>query len=118
MRTSDRKVNKSLENEIKRMLTQTFADISKAQNVDKFLKGFMTESEYETFAKRLAIAYWLKKGRSYANIKTNLKVSSATIASVQSMIDNPGFKEALKMIEADEWASQWSDKIKKFLPNV
>ena len=66
-------------------------------------------------AKRLAIAYWLKKGRSYQNIKNNLKVSSATIASVQSQMENPGFQLALKKIEADEWASNWSKKIKGFV---
>lgn len=116
MRTSDRKLNRSLGSEIKRMLNQTIVDISSENESDKFLTSFLTDSEYETFAKRLAIAYWLRKGRSYANIKTNLKVSSATIASVQAMVDKPGFAQALKKIEAEEWAGQWADKIKKFLP--
>jgi len=118
MRTSDKKLNKSLAAETKRMLNQTFADFSSAEQTDTFLENFLTQSEYETFAKRLAIAYWLKKGRSYANIKTNLKVSSATIASVQSMADKPGFKKAIERIEAEEWASVWAEKIKKFLPSV
>ncbi len=69
----------------------------------------------EVLAKRLAIAYWLKKGRSYNNIKNNLKVSSATIASVQSKTDNPGFQMALKNLEAEEWANVWEKKIKKFI---
>ncbi len=75
----------------------------------------MTESEYEAFAKRLAIAYWLRKGRSYSNIKQNLKVSSATIATVQSIMETEGFQLALKKIEAEEWASVWTKKIRKFI---
>ena len=57
----------------------------------------------------------LKKERSYENIKNNLKVSSATIASVQSMVGKPGFQLALKKIEAEEWASKWEEKIKKYI---
>lgn len=116
MRTSDRKLNPSLKKQVKQILNQAFADINSPREIDKFLSSFMTDSEYETFAKRLAIAYWLKKGRSYANIKTNLKVSSATIASVQAMAEKPAFQKVMKMLEADEWANQWSEKIKKFIP--
>lgn len=66
-------------------------------------------------SKRLAVAYWLKKGRSYENIKQNLKVSSATIASVQENFKKGGFQIVLKKLEAEEWANKWSVKIKKFV---
>ena len=56
-----------------------------------------------------------RKGRSYENIKQNLKVSSATVASIQSMLDKKGIKLALKKIEAEEWANLWSERIKKFV---
>ena len=91
------------------------ADLKGIKETDSFLTDFLTDSEYEVFAKRLAIAYWLKKGRSYNNIKENLKVSSATIAAVQSMMKRPGFALAIKKIEAEEWANVWSKKIKKFV---
>ena len=83
--------------------------------MEVFLSNFFTEAEIETFAKRLAVAYWLKKGRSYSNIRENLKVSSATIAEISSLLDNPGFSLAIKKIEAEEWANQWADKIKKLI---
>ena len=117
MRTSEKRLNKSLDNQIKQMLYQTFVDLGNSTDVSGFLDSFLTEAEHETFAKRLAIAYWLRKGRSYSNIKTNLKVSSATIASVQSMVEKPGFQKALKKLEAEEWASVWATRIKKFLPS-
>jgi uncharacterized protein YerC len=115
MRISEKKINPSLKKQIQEMFVQTLVDIRGIDDAKKFLEDFFTDSEYETFAKRLAIGYWLKKGRSYVNIKDNLKVSSATIASVQEMIAKDGFKEAIKRTEADEWANVWSEKIKKFV---
>lgn len=91
------------------------ADIRNQEDAQNFLRDFMKESELEIFAKRLAIVYWLRKGRSYSNIRKNLRVSSATIASVQQLMDKEGIKLAIKHIEADEWANKWSKKIKKFI---
>ncbi len=115
MRTSEKKLNPSLKKQIIQMLNQGIADLRDDGEVGKFLADFFNDSEHEAFAKRLAIAYWLKKGRSYNNIKENLKVSSATIATVQSDLQKPGFKLILKKIEAEEWANQWAEKIKKFI---
>ena len=115
MRTSDKNLNASLKKEIQNILAQTVADLRDINEAKTFLNDFFNESEYEALSKRLGIAYWLKKGRSYNNIKDNLKVSSATIASVQSTIDKPGIKLALKKIEAEEWANQWAERIKKFI---
>ena len=115
MRTSGKKLNPSLRTQIEKTLSQAIADLKDINEAGVFLNDFLTESEFEAFAKRLAVAYWLKKGRSYANIKDNLKVSSATVASVQSMMQKPGFKLILKRIEAEEWANQWAEKIKKFI---
>jgi len=116
MRTSERKINKTLKTQIQKVFAQTVCDFKGVENTQSFLKDFFTDSEYETFAKRLAVAYWLKKGRSYENIKENLKVSSATIATVQTMLAKEGFQKALQKIEAEEWASTWSERIKKFVP--
>jgi uncharacterized protein YerC len=115
MRTSDKQLNPSLKKQIKTTFAQMITDFKDISETKTFLNDFFNDSENETFAKRVAIAYWLKKGRSYNNIKDNLKVSSATIASVQSMMDKPGFKLALKKIEAEEWANVWAEKIKKFV---
>jgi len=115
MRISQQKLNPSLKKEIKRTLVLALSDFKGEKEVDLFLADFLTDSEFESFAKRLAIAYWLKKGRSYENIRKNLRVSSATIANVQSMMDKDGFKLALKKIEAEEWASAWAQKIQKVL---
>lgn len=116
MRTSDQKVNSSLKNQISKTFIQTISDLKGTHEVRSFFSDFFTESEIDTYAKRLAVAYWLRKGRSYTNIKDNLKVSSATIASVQEQMTKSGMKLALKKMEAEEWANQWADKIAKVLP--
>lgn len=113
MRSSSEKVNEILEAQIVNLLIQTIADI-KDQNTSKlFLYDFLSEAEIQLLSKRLAIAYWLKKGRSYENIKQNLKVSSATIASVQKQMSNKGFKWAIKNLEAEEWANKWHERFRK-----
>ncbi len=115
MRTSSNKLNDILKKQITKILAQVVSDIKTSDEAHQFLSDFFTEAEFESFSKRLAVAYWLKKGRSYTNIKNNLKVSSATIADVSSMMKKKGFEEAIKKLEAEEWANQWADKIKKFV---
>jgi uncharacterized protein YerC len=115
MRVSSQKINDILRNQINKTLSQVLTDIKDPEEMDKFLSDFLSESEYGILAKRLAIAYWLKKGRSYQNIKNNLKVSSATVASVQNEMSKEGYKKALKLMEADEWANVWAEKIKRFI---
>ena len=114
MRVSEEKLHPSLQNQIIKTLAQTLVDLKDLEEAETFLRSFFNENELETFAKRLSIAYWLKKGRSYTNIKQNLKVSSATIASTQSFSNKAGIQLALKKIEAEEWANVWAEKIKKF----
>jgi TrpR-related protein YerC/YecD len=114
MRRSDRKLNPSLKSQIDKTFAQLIADLKDLDEAYEFITDFFTESELETYSKRLATAYWLKKGRSYTNIKTNLKVSSATIAEVSSQQDTKGYKLAIKKMEAEEWANVWSEKIRKF----
>lgn len=115
MRTSDDRVNRTLDRQIVKTFAQTLADFKNSEEVTTFISDFFTESELETFSKRLAVAYWLKKGRSYVNIKNNLKVSSATIAEISSMRKTKGFELAIKKMEAEEWANVWSERIKKFV---
>lgn len=115
MRTSTHKLNPSFKSQLIKTFAQTLLDLEKPEEAEIFLKDFFNDAELETFAKRLAVAYWLKKGRSYGNIKQNLKVSSATVAAVQSFMEMPGFKLAIKKMEAEEWANVWAEKIKKFV---
>lgn len=115
MRVSKNKLNPILKKQIIETFVQTLEDLKNKNETEIFLKDFFNSVELETYTKRLAIAYWLKKERSYENIKNNLKVSSATIATVEKTLNSPGIKLALKKMEADEWANIWSEKIKKII---
>ncbi len=115
MRSSNNKINKLLKRQIDDLFLKTILDLKNPVETEDFVNDFLTESERDVLAKRLGVAYWLKKGRSYANIKENLKVSSATISSVQGILKHKGVENALKKMEAEEWASQWTEKIKKFV---
>lgn len=117
MRISDQKLNLSLKNQIAKTFAQVIADLKNLEESESFLKDFLTEGEFEAFSKRMAVAYWLKNGRSYTNIKENLKVSSATIAQVANMSKGKGFQLGLKKIDAELWATKWSEKIKKLVSN-
>ena len=115
MRTSKRPLNESLKSQITKTFAAALLEFKDLDESFAFLSDFLTKSELETYSKRFAIAYWLKKKRSYANISTNLKVSSATIAEVSQMMKKKGFARAIKRLEAEEWANQWEQKIKRFL---
>lgn len=114
MQVSKRSLNRYIQKEIFNVLHQLVADIKTSQEAETFLKDLFSETEALALAKRIMVAYYLEHGRSYENIRENLKVSSATIASVDRKRQSPGFKLALKKIEADQWADEWAKKIKKF----
>ncbi len=115
MRVSQEKLNPSLKKQIEIELAQVLVDLRDLNEAQLFLQDFFNQVERETYAKRLAIGYWLKKDRGYIATKLNLKVSSATIAVVMKMMKKPGFQLALKKMEAEEWANQWTSKIKRIV---
>ena len=108
-------MNSILRTRLESLFAQTVSDLKTPEEAREFINDFFFPSEKESFVKRLALIYWLKKGRGYSNIKQNLKVSSATIASAQTLLDKKGVQNALKKIEAEEWANQWSEQIKKIV---
>ncbi len=116
MQTSKRVVNKTLERQLARTVYQLIADVKNTGNAESVLSSILSPVELSTVIKRVSIAYWLSKGRKYENIKNNLKVSSASISEIQKQIRKPGWQLTLKYLSADEWATVWEEKIKKFLP--
>ena len=115
MQISKQRVNVILERQLFLTLYQLFADLKTPQEVEAVLKDILSDVELTTVAKRLAVAYWLANGRSYNNIKDNLKVSSASISDIQQGLKRPGWKLALAKVTADEWATHWEQKIKKMI---
>ena len=90
-------------------------DLDGPAEVESFLKDFFDETELEQYIKRMAIVYWLKKGRDKENIKRNLLATPKEIVYAEKILKKDGVKLALKKIEAEEWANVWAEKIKKVI---
>lgn len=118
MQVSTRKLNKTLENQIQQMLLGILCEVDSPQMMAEILADLLTETERVAMMKRMGIAIYLDKARSYEDIKNNLKVSSATIATVAENMGNPGIGEVIKRIKAEEWASDWTDKISRGLRKI
>jgi uncharacterized protein YerC len=91
-----------LQKELKNTFFQTLEDLKTRENFEIFLNDFLDPNELQKLYKRLAIAYWFKKGRNSENIKNNIGVTNMEIQSVTSKINKPGYKLALKLMEAEE----------------
>ncbi|MCX6704021.1 MAG: Trp family transcriptional regulator [Candidatus Woesebacteria bacterium] len=107
-------MNPSLKRQLLRTFSQMIDDLNGPKEVEKFLTDFFDEAEFEKYIKRLAIAYWLKKGRDIENITRNLLATPKEIADAEKSLKKEGIKLALKKIEAEEWANVWAERIKKF----
>lgn len=112
MQVSKQKMNRLLGKQLDRTVYQMISDIKRVDESERILGGILSPTELATVIKRVGIAYWLHKGRSYENIKNNLKVSSASISEIQRQIKTPGWQLTLKYLEAEEWANVWEQKIK------
>ena len=118
MQISSRKLNTVLEKQIFSVFYQSLADLRTPEEVETVLADLLTDTERTALAKRLAIAVFLEKGRSYENIRETLKVSSATIASVAEQMGDPGFQLALAKVKAEEWAEEWAGRISGLFKKV
>ncbi len=106
-------MNPSLKKVLLRTLSQLIADLKDPKEIEIFLQDFFSETELDNYAKRLAIIYWLKKGRDSQNIRRNLEASQKEIILARKLLTTPGIKIAIKNLEAEEWANVWAERIKK-----
>jgi len=93
-------------------LFQLIADLKNLSEAKSFLTDFLADSELKTLANRLSIIKLLDEGKSYVEIKKQLKVSSATIASTVELLERKGIELGLRKIKLDAWATNLIEKIK------
>jgi uncharacterized protein YerC len=91
------------------------ADLRSPRQVETFFKDFLSTTEYLVMVKRLAIAQALISGKSYEEIKRDLKVSSATISGVSEILPKKGMQLALQKMKVDVWATQTAYTIQSWL---
>ena len=116
MQSSRTRVNPIINKQITSLWQQMVADIKTPEEAEIIFSDLLSEIEMVAITKRLAVGYYLHKKRSYEVIKNNLKVSSATIATVQQDLKKTGWQLALQKVLADEWGTKWEKKIKAFFP--
>jgi uncharacterized protein YerC len=118
MQLSNNPLNKGIEKQLSEMMYGILAELSTPEEIKMVMNDVLTEGERMAILKRLGIAVYLDKGRSYEDVKNNIKVSSATIASVAENLGNSGWQEMIKRIKAEEWASAWTDKISQRVKRI
>ncbi len=113
MQISKKKINPKLQIKIEEMFAQVIADIKTKEQALIFIKDFLTETERVALSKRLALTLYLDRKKSYEEIKKEIGISSATIASVQNCLEKKeeGFIMALNLMKANQWAEKWTDKV-------
>lgn len=90
MQVSKQKVNKILDNEISKIFYQLIADIKTPDEAKAVFEDLLSQTEIVAMTKRLAVGYWLTKKRSYGVISQNLKISSATVATIAKDLKKTG----------------------------
>jgi uncharacterized protein YerC len=118
MQLSSNPLNKNIEKQLSEMFYGILAELNTPAEIRMVMGDILTEAELTSVIKRLGIAVYLDKGRSYEDVKNNIKVSSATIATVAENLGNEGWQEMIKRIKAEEWASDWTDKITKSIKRI
>ena len=118
MQVSKKKLNSNIKKQIDEIFLKLIVDTDSVNEAKTIFWDLLSETEQQAVVKRLAIAIFLDKGRSYENIKSFLKVSSATIASVNEKMGDPGMVLALQKVKAEEWADDWSKKISSLVGKV
>ena len=80
---------------------RAIAALRTKSDVENFLLGFLTPSEWKMFAKRLAIADMLLSGDSYAKIEMRLKVGNATISRMKNFLElhGAGVKKLIQQLK-------------------
>lgn len=111
MKISEKRLNQNLLKQVLQVFYQTIADLKTPKEAEIFFKDFLSQTARVALAKKLAVAVFLDKKRSYQNIKKTLKVSSSTVAEVYKKLNTGGFQLALRKIKAEEWAEKWSKRI-------
>lgn len=116
MQLSKQGVDQLIEKQMMDWFYQLLADLHTTAEVAKSLAAILTDVELTTIAKRIAIAYFLDQGKSYGQIRDELKVSSATIATIQAKLTtDEGLALALKKIKADQWAGKLTRRLMGWL---
>lgn len=106
-------LSKDVYDRIFEIFLKTLINIRDKNEGRNLLKDFFTPTERMMFAKRLGIALLLEKNYDYQTIRSILKVSSGTIASVNlaRKYGNQGYNKFIEKILNDEQITEFLEEI-------
>lgn len=106
-------IRKDVANRIFEIFTKVLLATNKKDEAEQLILDFFTPTERIMLAKRLGISLLLEKGYNYQEIKNVLKVSTATIASVNTsrQYGNKGYKKLISKILLDESVNAFFDEV-------
>ncbi|OGG08595.1 hypothetical protein A2154_00610 [Candidatus Gottesmanbacteria bacterium RBG_16_43_7] len=101
-RVSSRYLSRDIEEHLCDILWVYLTHIRDKSELKEFIESLLSSTEQLMLAKRLAIAILLSRGFTFDVIDDKLKVSKATITSVQHQIQSgaPGYKKAIVFLES------------------
>ncbi len=114
MRLSKKPLSKQQSHYLLSILSGVLAETRNASEAKQILSELLTETERVAVMKRIAIATALTNRESYESMKKRLKVSSATIATIQERIDQPGWQKIIEKARVQATATQRATRIKHF----
>ena len=118
MQVSKKVLDQKTQEQLQMLLFAFVKEISESDDSEILLHGFFTPTELTVFSKRLAIAVYLVNGHSYNEIKEELKVSSATVASVSSMLENSTLREHIENIDISAMQNKNKSNWGGFMKNI
>lgn len=78
------------------------------------LGTLLTSAEHHTLAKRLLVLKYLREGKSYEEIQSELGVSSATVSNVATFKDSENLQPLFDALDIDKWAEKLLAKLRIF----
>lgn len=115
MRISKNQLPVKVTKELYQTLYQILAAANTPEEVEQIFAELLSETEKVTVIKRMEIAVSLSRHESYEVIHKKLNVSSATIASIQERMDQPGWKKVVEEVKLQREAETLVQKLKKLL---
>ena len=113
-------IHKSVEKRMFEIFISTISHLRNNDEIDEFLKDFLSPIEKIMLSKRLAIAVLLAKGYTYPTIGSILRVTPGTIAGVSLSFkySGKGYKKMVEKILSDEKKDNFWQKIEDVLAKI
>lgn len=113
-------IHRDVEKRIEEIFQKSISSLKAPEDIEDFLKDFLSPVEKIMLSKRLSIAVLLAKGYTYSSIKKILRVTNSTIANVSLSLkySGKGYKKIVQKILSEEKKDEFWQKINDVLIKI